>query len=50
MANRLKQYTPPAWLRTKDIWSGEAVKEPEIEAGGVHAFDINLIGEFYARR
>lgn len=50
LENRLKQYTPPGWLKTKDIYTGEMIKEPEVDAGGTHSFDINLVGEFYARR
>ena len=43
-----KNYNPPSWLKNKDIYSGEMVAEPKME--GTHLpFDINLVGEFYAR-
>ncbi len=50
LENRMKQYAPPSWLTTTSVFSGEVAREPEIEAGGVHSFDIHLVGEFYARR
>lgn len=45
---RLKQYTPPAWLKLDATnLRGECVEEPVVE--GSLPFDINLVGEFYAR-
>ncbi|MCL4404356.1 30S ribosomal protein S4 [Patescibacteria group bacterium] len=45
---RLKQYTPPAWLKLDaQNLKGECVEEPVVE--GSLPFDINLVGEFYAR-
>ncbi len=45
---RLKQYAPPAWLKLDaPNLKGECVEEPVIM--GSLPFDINLVGEFYAR-
>ncbi len=45
---RLKSYTPPAWLKLDAVnLRGECVEEPVVE--GSLPFDINLVGEFYAR-
>ncbi len=45
---RLKQYAPPAWLKLDAAnLKGECVGEPVIE--GSLPFDINLVGQFYAR-
>jgi len=48
LGERLKKYTPPEWLAVKpEDFSGTCVKE---YPGGEHLpFDINLVGEFYAR-
>ncbi len=44
----LKQYTPPSWLKLDaPNLKGECVGEPEM--GGSLPFDINLVGQFYAR-
>ena len=45
---RLKQYTPPAWLKLDAAnLKGECIEEPVVESS--LPFDINLVGEFYAR-
>ncbi|MDP3725072.1 MAG: 30S ribosomal protein S4 [Nanoarchaeota archaeon] len=50
LENQVKQAAPPMWLKTKDKYTGEIVKEPDIDLAGALPFDINLVGEFYARR
>ncbi len=45
---RLKQYNPPTWLKLDaPNLRGECVGEPMVT--GSLPFDINLVGEFYAR-
>lgn len=48
LADRLKKHTPPEWLSLKpEEFSGTCEKQ---YPGGEHLpFDINLVGEFYAR-
>lgn len=50
LENQIKQTHPPKWLKTKNIHTGEVIQEPEIERERALPFDINLVGEFYARR
>ena len=50
LENHLKHTRLPAWLETKDTFSGGVGREPERDAGGALPFDMNLVGEFYARR
>lgn len=46
---KLKQYEPPAWLRLdKDNLKGECKENPKPEDINA-SFDINLVGQFYAR-
>lgn len=46
---RFKQYTPPAWLKLNAAaLQGECVADPGLETGSL-PFDINLVGQFYAR-
>jgi small subunit ribosomal protein S4 len=50
LANHLKKYTPPSWLKitSPDEGSGECVKAFNPEETHF-PFDINLVGEFYSR-
>ncbi len=46
---KLKQYEPPSWLKLdKENLKGECIKHPKPEDINV-SFDINLVGQFYAR-
>jgi small subunit ribosomal protein S4 len=46
---RLKQYTPPEWLKLKaEELKGECMGKPPV-AGVQLPFDINLVGQFYSR-
>jgi len=46
---RLKQYTPPEWLKLKvEELKGECTGKPPV-AGVQLPFDINLVGQFYSR-
>ena len=46
---KLKQYEPPSWLKLdKENLKGECIKHPKSEDINV-SFDINLVGQFYAR-
>ncbi|MAF79479.1 30S ribosomal protein S4 [bacterium] len=50
LENQLKQSAPPAWLKNdKDIFKGEMTAEPQIDLKS-SPFDIDLVGEFYARQ
>ena len=45
---RLKQYTPPEWLKLKaEELKGECVSKPVLAAQ--LPFDINVVGQFYSR-
>jgi len=45
---RLKQYTPPEWLKLKaEELKGECVAKPAL--GAQLPFDINLVGQYYSR-
>lgn len=49
IGERLKQYTPPAWLRLYiEEFRGECVAKSS-EGGTEFPFDIALVGEFYSR-
>lgn len=46
---RLKQYTPPEWLKLKvEELKGECVAKPPV-TGVQLPFDINVVGQFYSR-
>ena len=46
---RLKQYTPPEWLKLKaEELKGECVAKPPV-AGVQLPFDISVVGQFYSR-
>lgn len=46
---RLKQYTPPEWLKLKaEELKGECVARPPV-TGVQLPFDISLVGQFYSR-
>ena len=46
---RLKQYTPPEWLKLKaEELKGECVAKPPA-VGAQLPFDINVVGQFYSR-
>lgn len=50
LETHLKQYDPPAWLKLDTAArKGEVSAEPKVDQSNL-PFDINLIGEYFARR